>query len=230
MGRAFALHTFTGNLGFALAPPVIALMLAFMDWRAALLLVGLLGVPVVAAILLQSRVLQDQPSRAGRKRRARRAGAAAEPPDAAVLRLLPAVLHGGSGRAVLAGDGARQALGHAGAGRLLGADRLHGRRHGGHPGRRLDRRPDAARPARPVVAADRGRHGAAARCRGWWRCRSAACRRRGVRRPGARHLPHAARRDAEGCLAAGPDRQGVRLRLRRPAARLAPSRRCRSAC
>ena len=34
MGRAFALHTFTGNLGFALAPPAIALMLAFMDWRA----------------------------------------------------------------------------------------------------------------------------------------------------------------------------------------------------
>jgi MFS family permease len=61
MGRAFALHTFTGNLGFALAPPAIALMLAFMDWRAALLVVGLLGVPVVGAILLQSRVLHDQP-------------------------------------------------------------------------------------------------------------------------------------------------------------------------
>jgi FSR family fosmidomycin resistance protein-like MFS transporter len=60
MGRAFALHTFTGNLGFALAPPAIALMLVYMDWRAALLLVGLLGVPVVGAILLQSRVLQDQ--------------------------------------------------------------------------------------------------------------------------------------------------------------------------
>lgn len=60
MGRAFALHTFTGNLGFALAPPVIALLLTIMDWRSALLTVGLLGIPVVAAILLQSRVLQDQ--------------------------------------------------------------------------------------------------------------------------------------------------------------------------
>jgi predicted MFS family arabinose efflux permease len=60
MGRAFALHTFTGNLGFALAPPVIALLLTLMDWRGALLTVGLAGVPVVAAILLQSRVLQDQ--------------------------------------------------------------------------------------------------------------------------------------------------------------------------
>ena len=61
MGRAFALHTFTGNLGFALAPPSIAAMLHFMDWRAALAVVGLLGVPVVGAILLQSRVLHDQP-------------------------------------------------------------------------------------------------------------------------------------------------------------------------
>ncbi|WP_198372306.1 MFS transporter [Roseomonas rosulenta] len=60
MGRAFALHTFTGNLGFALAPPVVALLAELMGWRGALLLVGLLGVPVVAAILVQSRILRDQ--------------------------------------------------------------------------------------------------------------------------------------------------------------------------
>jgi MFS family permease len=60
MGRAFALHTFTGNMGFAAAPPTIALLLLVMDWRAAVLLLGLLGVPVVGAILWQSRVLQDQ--------------------------------------------------------------------------------------------------------------------------------------------------------------------------
>ena len=63
MGRAFALHTFTGNLGFALAPPVIAALLLVMGWREALLLVGLLGLPVVAAILWQSRILVDQPKR-----------------------------------------------------------------------------------------------------------------------------------------------------------------------
>lgn len=60
MGRAFALHTFTGNLGFALAPPVVALLAAAFGWRSALLLVGLLGVPVVAAIVVQSRILRDQ--------------------------------------------------------------------------------------------------------------------------------------------------------------------------
>jgi MFS family permease len=64
-GRAFALHTFTGNLGFALAPPAIALLLLAMDWRGALLTVGLLGVPVVAAILWQSRILAEQPKRRG---------------------------------------------------------------------------------------------------------------------------------------------------------------------
>jgi MFS family permease len=61
MGRAFALHTFAGNLGFALAPPAIALLAAALGWRAALLVVGLLGVPVVIAILVQSRILRDQP-------------------------------------------------------------------------------------------------------------------------------------------------------------------------
>ncbi len=60
MGRAFALHTFTGNLGFALAPPVVAVLAELMGWRGALLLVGLLGVPVVVAILVQSRILRDQ--------------------------------------------------------------------------------------------------------------------------------------------------------------------------
>ncbi|ATR19811.1 Fosmidomycin resistance protein [Roseomonas mucosa] len=60
MGRAFSLHTFTGNLGFALAPVVVLTLSDLMGWRATLALVGLLGVPVVAAILWQSRILADQ--------------------------------------------------------------------------------------------------------------------------------------------------------------------------
>ena len=67
MGRAFALHTFSGNLGFAAAPPVIALLMAAMDWRWALAVVGLFGVPVVIGILLQSRILQDQAKPCGAK-------------------------------------------------------------------------------------------------------------------------------------------------------------------
>ena len=60
MGRAFALHTFAGNLGSAAAPPAIALLLVLIGWRGALVVVGSLGIPMVAAILLQSRILQDQ--------------------------------------------------------------------------------------------------------------------------------------------------------------------------
>jgi MFS family permease len=60
MGRSFALHTFSGNLGFAAGPPVAALLMTFVGWRETLLVVGLLGVPVVVSILLQSRILKDQ--------------------------------------------------------------------------------------------------------------------------------------------------------------------------
>lgn len=61
MGRAFAWHTLTGNLGFAVAPPVVAAMLLVMGWREAVFILGLLGVPVVALILWQSRILSEQP-------------------------------------------------------------------------------------------------------------------------------------------------------------------------
>lgn len=60
MGRAFALHTFNGNLGSSLAPPITALLAGLLGWRGALLAVGLVGLPMVLAILWQSRILQDQ--------------------------------------------------------------------------------------------------------------------------------------------------------------------------
>ncbi len=60
IGRAFAMHTFTGNLGFAAGPPVVAAMLLVMDWRMVLLVLGLVGVPVVLAIRFQGRILRDQ--------------------------------------------------------------------------------------------------------------------------------------------------------------------------
>jgi predicted MFS family arabinose efflux permease len=60
MGRSFALHTFSGNLGFAAAPPIMALLAVTIGWRASLILVGLLGIPVVVSIVLQSAILNDQ--------------------------------------------------------------------------------------------------------------------------------------------------------------------------
>ena len=60
MGRSFAFHTFSGNVGTSLAPPVTALLALTLGWRAALLTVGLIGIPMVFAILWQSRILVDQ--------------------------------------------------------------------------------------------------------------------------------------------------------------------------
>ena len=74
MGRAFAFHTFNGNLGFASGPPVIAFLMAAIGWREALIVVGLLGLPTVGAILLQSRVLIAAVEREDRRPRQRHAG------------------------------------------------------------------------------------------------------------------------------------------------------------
>src|SRR6202453_1644927 len=60
MGRSFALHTFSGNIGFASGAPVTAFLMAAVGWRGTLATVGLLGVPVVISILLQSGILKDQ--------------------------------------------------------------------------------------------------------------------------------------------------------------------------
>ena len=60
MGRAFGIHTFNGNLGFAVAPPVMAFLTLALGWRESLMVVGGIGLPLVLTILLQSRVLNDQ--------------------------------------------------------------------------------------------------------------------------------------------------------------------------
>jgi FSR family fosmidomycin resistance protein-like MFS transporter len=60
LGRSFAFHTFVGNVGFAAAPPATAALMLVLGWRGALILVGALGLPVVLAIVWQSRILIDQ--------------------------------------------------------------------------------------------------------------------------------------------------------------------------
>jgi MFS transporter, FSR family, fosmidomycin resistance protein len=60
LGRSFAIHTFVGHVGFASAPPVTAALIWLIGWRATLLSVGLIGIPVALAIVWQSRILADQ--------------------------------------------------------------------------------------------------------------------------------------------------------------------------
>jgi len=63
LGRSFAFHTFTGNIGFAAAPPATAALMLLLGWRGALIFVGLLGLPVAAMIVWQSRILIEQARR-----------------------------------------------------------------------------------------------------------------------------------------------------------------------
>ena len=84
LGRSFAFHTFSGSVGFAAAPPATAALILLLGWRGALIFVGLLGLPVVATILWQSRILIDQAHRPRSR--------AAEHPSGAGLLLSRSVL------------------------------------------------------------------------------------------------------------------------------------------
>lgn len=50
LGRAFSIHTFTGNLGFAAAPPVILAFAATFGWRGALIAAGALSFAAIAVV------------------------------------------------------------------------------------------------------------------------------------------------------------------------------------
>jgi MFS family permease len=82
VGRAFALHTFAGNGGFVLAPTTITMLAALWDWRAALIAVGLVSVPVAIALLRCRELLGDDrelATRAADRRPADAGGAGIRP-------------------------------------------------------------------------------------------------------------------------------------------------------
>src|SRR5258708_5657602 len=60
MGSSFGIHTLSGNVGFALGAPVTAFLMLALGWRGTLALEGLVGIPVVLGILLQTSILKDQ--------------------------------------------------------------------------------------------------------------------------------------------------------------------------
>jgi len=59
MGRAFSTHNFCGQMGTACAPLVMVFLATLFDWRIAMILAGLFGLLVVAALSTQWGSLQD---------------------------------------------------------------------------------------------------------------------------------------------------------------------------
>ncbi|MGH6904704.1 MAG: MFS transporter [Geminicoccaceae bacterium] len=65
LGRAFSIHTFTGSIGFMLAPAGMIVLTAAFGWRNALIVAGLLAFAVLGAMLACGGVLREDPRKAG---------------------------------------------------------------------------------------------------------------------------------------------------------------------
>lgn len=63
LGRAFSIHTFTGNIGFMLAPTTMIALTALLGWRGALIAAGTLAFVVLAAMLIGRGLLRDEAAR-----------------------------------------------------------------------------------------------------------------------------------------------------------------------
>ncbi|MBI2317298.1 MAG: MFS transporter, partial [Betaproteobacteria bacterium] len=59
MGRAFSFHTFSGNLGDALAPASVLALTALIGWRAAMFACGVFGVVIGALLWMNSAMIRN---------------------------------------------------------------------------------------------------------------------------------------------------------------------------
>ena len=116
LGRAFSIHTFTGNLGFMLAPAGMIALTALLGWRGALIAAGALAFVVLGAMLACGGVLRDEAPGApeGEPASAPPAGRAASALGAApaAVPLLRALRDVHLGRADLLGDRAQRPARH----------------------------------------------------------------------------------------------------------------------
>jgi len=59
LGRAYSIHTFSGHVGWSVAPPVVIFLTALWSWRTALAIVGSVGLVMVLVLVFQSRALKS---------------------------------------------------------------------------------------------------------------------------------------------------------------------------
>ena len=65
LGRAYGVHAFTGNLGFAIAPVFMVTVSELWHWRAAYVAIGAIGVLVAVALFLYRDLLRQDRRRGG---------------------------------------------------------------------------------------------------------------------------------------------------------------------
>lgn len=62
LGKAYAIHAFSGNIGWAFAPIFIVTLAGFWDWRTATILAGLIGLIIVLMFFLSGELLIENSS------------------------------------------------------------------------------------------------------------------------------------------------------------------------
>jgi len=60
LGRAFSIHTFSGNIAWAIAPAAMVSMTALWDWRTAVILAGLAGIVTTVILAIRIADLSDR--------------------------------------------------------------------------------------------------------------------------------------------------------------------------
>lgn len=69
MGRAFSLHSFSGNLGNAIAPMVLISITAFYNWRVSLITAGIAGFIILAGLMTQWKYIGEDANAKPRKKK-----------------------------------------------------------------------------------------------------------------------------------------------------------------
>jgi len=86
IGRAYSIHLFSGNFGWAVTPAVMVGLTALWGWRPALIIVGLFGVSYALFLATQARLLDDDiQQRARRLEEKKQTGAATRKPGGSEL-------------------------------------------------------------------------------------------------------------------------------------------------
>jgi MFS family permease len=81
MGRAFSLHSFSGNLGNMIAPIVLITLSTLYNWRVSLMVSGIAGFVILAAIVSQWKVLAEDSEGQPKKKKKKNEPAAAGAPQ-----------------------------------------------------------------------------------------------------------------------------------------------------